>query len=64
MPFDGDNAAAYRGLEAGEFSELVLGEPKGRTKKTPMLQIADLYLYPPWRRLGTRRCRLQAETLL
>ena len=46
MPFDGDNAAAYRGLEAGEFSELVLGEPKGRTKATPMLQIADLYLYP------------------
>ncbi len=46
MPFDGDNAAAYRGLEAGDFRELVLGEPKGRTKKTPMLQIADLYLYP------------------
>ena len=46
MPFEGDNAAAYRGLEAGEFSELVLGEPKGRTKKTPMLQIGDLYLYP------------------
>ncbi len=46
MPFDGDNAAAYRGLEAGEFSELVLGEPKGRTKATPMLQIADLYFYP------------------
>ena len=46
MPFDGDNAALYRGLEAGDFSELVLGEPKGRTKKTPMLQIADLYLYP------------------
>ncbi len=46
MPFDGDNAAAYGGLEAHEFRELVLGEPKGRTKKTPMLQIADLYLYP------------------
>ena len=46
MPFDGDNAAAYHGLEASEFSKLVLGEPKGRTKKTPMLQIADLYLYP------------------
>ena len=46
MPFDGDNAAAYRGLEAGDFCELVLGEPKGRTKKTPMLRIADLYLYP------------------
>lgn len=46
MPFDGDNAAAYQGLKASEFSELVLGESKGRTKKTPMLQIADLYLYP------------------
>ncbi len=46
MPFDGDNAAPYHGLEARDFSELVLGEPKGRTKKTPMLQIADLYLYP------------------
>ena len=46
MPFDGDNAASYQGLEAGDFRELVLGEPKGRTKKTPMLQIADLYLYP------------------
>ena len=46
MPFDSDNAAVYRGLEANEFRELVLGEPKGRTKNTPMLQIADLYLYP------------------
>ncbi len=46
MPFDGDNTAAYGGLEADEFTELVLGEPKGRTKKTPMLQVADLYLYP------------------
>lgn len=46
MPFDGDNAAAYRGLDAGEFGDLVLGEPKGRTKQTPLLQIADLYLYP------------------
>lgn len=46
MPFDGDNAAVYGGLEASEFSELVLGEPKGRTKAAAMLQIADLYLYP------------------
>ena len=49
MPFDGDKAAAYHGLQAGEFRELVLGEPKGRTRKTPMLQIADLL----WRRLDT-----------
>ena len=46
MPFDSDNAAAYRGLQADEFRDLVLGEPKRRTKKTPMLQNADLYLYP------------------
>ena len=46
MPFDSDSAVAYRGLETGDFREWVLGEPKGRTKKTPMLQIADLYLYP------------------
>ena len=46
MPFDDDNASHYHGLKAREFRELMLGEPKGRTKKTPMLQIADLYLYP------------------
>jgi hypothetical protein len=23
-----------------------LGEPRGRTKETPMMQIADLFLYP------------------
>ena len=40
----GNNAAAYRGLNAGAFRELEIGEPKGRTKKTPMLQVA--YLYP------------------
>lgn len=46
MPFSGENSLPYRGLMADEFRELVLGEPKRRTKKTPMLQIADLYLYP------------------
>ena len=46
MPFDADSAAPLHGLETGDFKEWVLGEPKGRTKKTPMLQIAGLYLYP------------------
>lgn len=46
LPFDGSNSAVYRGLSAAEFRQTVLGEPKRRTKKTPMLQIADLYLYP------------------
>ena len=46
MPFDDDGSAAYRGLTAAELRNSVLGEPKRRTKKTPMIQIADLYLYP------------------
>ena len=37
MPFDDGDAAACRGLKAGEFRERVPGEPKGRTKETPML---------------------------
>lgn len=46
LPFDGDNSAVYQGPTADEFRAIVRGEPKRRTKKTPMLQIADLYLYP------------------
>ncbi len=46
LPFDGSNSETYNGLTAEEFKSIVLGEPKRRTKKTPMLQIADLYLYP------------------
>ena len=45
-PFDEENSAPYGGLTANAFRELVLGEPRRRTKKTSMLQIADLYLYP------------------
>ncbi|TIQ60834.1 MAG: DUF3800 domain-containing protein, partial [Mesorhizobium sp.] len=46
MPFDGANSASYGSLTAEEFRDIVRGEPRGRTKATPMLQIADLYLYP------------------
>ena len=46
MPFDTVQSSAYNGLSATDFKEIVLGEPRERTKKVPMLQIADLYLYP------------------
>lgn len=46
MPFDRQNSAAYGALSPDEFRQLVLGEPRRRTKATPMIQIADLVLYP------------------
>ena len=46
MPFDRSNSAAYNSLTADEFREIVRGEPRGKTKETPMIQVADLVLYP------------------
>ncbi len=46
LPFDGLNVAAHRSLTADEFRKLILGEPKRRAKNAPLIQIADLYLYP------------------
>ncbi len=46
MPFQGNNAGAYERFTAEDFRGIVMGEPKRRTKKTPMLQVADLVLYP------------------
>ena len=46
MPFDENNSASYQSLSAAEFRDIVRGEPRGRTKVTPMIQIADLVLYP------------------
>lgn len=46
MPFDGSNSASYGSLTAEDFTRIVMGEPKRRTKATPMLQVADLILYP------------------
>jgi hypothetical protein len=45
MPFDTGASAAY-GLSPEDFTALLVGEPRERTKKTPMMQIADLMLYP------------------
>ena len=46
MPFDGGDAATWRGFKAGESRERGLGEPKGRTKDMPVLRIADPYPCP------------------
>jgi Protein of unknown function (DUF3800) len=46
MPFDGTNADADNSLTAQDFCRIVMGEPRGRTKETPMIQVADLMLYP------------------
>lgn len=45
-PFNPDNSAAYGSLTAEDYRAIILGEPKRRTKKTAMLQVADLVLYP------------------
>lgn len=46
MPFDSAQSSAYKGLSASELRDIVIGEPREKTKNVPMIQIADLYLYP------------------
>jgi len=47
MPFDQGNSSEYSGLGAQQFQRGVLGDPSRVTKKgSPLIQIADLYLYP------------------
>lgn len=46
MPFNSGGSPAYGPITAAEFRQIVLGEPRRRSKKTPMVQIADLVLYP------------------
>jgi hypothetical protein len=46
MPFDRATSALYGALQADEFRDIIIGEPRERTKKTPMMQVADLILYP------------------
>lgn len=46
MPFDAGTSEGYQSLSAAQFREIVLGEPKRRSKKVPMIQVADLVLYP------------------
>lgn len=46
MPFDISTSAKYNFLAPEDFRRVLLEEPKRQTKKSPLLQIADLYLYP------------------
>lgn len=45
-PFASATSDGYEPFGAEDFRRIVLGEPRQRTKKTPMVQIADLVLYP------------------
>jgi hypothetical protein len=46
MPFDQGGAAGYENLKATDFAADILGDPLRLTKKSALIQIADLYLYP------------------
>lgn len=46
MPFDQGRSSGYSGLSPDEFREGLLGDPSRLTKQAPLMQIADLYLYP------------------
>ncbi|MCJ9668987.1 DUF3800 domain-containing protein [Neorhizobium sp. SHOUNA12A] len=46
MPFDSGTSSSYGSLSAADFRRIVMGDTKRRTKETPMIQIADLMLYP------------------
>lgn len=45
-PFDGGRSGDYGPLSADDYRRIVLGSPERRTKAVPLLQIADLMLYP------------------
>ncbi len=45
-PFSEDASRGYRPLSAEDYRRVVLGEPHRMTKESPLLQIADLVLYP------------------
>ena len=46
MPFDAARSADYEGLYPSDFKEILAGEPNRVTKSVPMIQFADLVLYP------------------
>ena len=45
-PFSSGTSAGYAPLKPEDYRRIILGEPRQRTKKTPMIQVADLVLYP------------------
>ena len=45
-PFNQATSGKYQPLLREDYARIILGEPHRRTKKLPLLQIADLILYP------------------
>jgi hypothetical protein len=45
-PFSDKTSEGYAPLSKEDYRRIILGEPRQRTKKTPMIQIADLVLFP------------------
>lgn len=45
-PFSEPASKSYEPLRAEDYQRIVLGEPHRKTKRVPMIQIADLVLYP------------------
>jgi hypothetical protein len=46
MPFDPGTSGGYDGLRPEDFKSILLGQPNRITKKVPMVQFADLMLFP------------------
>jgi Protein of unknown function (DUF3800) len=46
MDFDKATSEDYRPLGSDDFQRLCLGKPYRKTKETPMIQLADLVLFP------------------
>ena len=45
-PFNRDTSEGYAPFTAEQYRNIILGEPRRKTKAVPMIQIADLVLYP------------------
>jgi hypothetical protein len=45
-PFDEIASQDYKPLSAQDYKRIVLGEPRRKTKQMPLIQLADLVLYP------------------
>ena len=45
-PFNPQTSEGYDPLTTEDYRRIVLGEPRQKTKKMPLIQIADLVLYP------------------
>ena len=45
-PFNPSTSQDYRPFTAEDYARVIIGEPRRKTKANPLLQIADLILYP------------------